>query len=174
MAPSWYPLKNVNKIQVSDNFDPLKIDFRKSKNSLKGIQFFDLLTLRSDQSVFFLLPLSIPYQPERWREEGKYINKGILHDLTPNFKCKSQKKCTEDSVENCYWDHIGTKRFSTTSISSYVDAKVHRSKVSANRRDTWSQLHCISCHWDWKPTIPTRRSLENHVGWNSQFLPSQP
>ena len=144
---------------------------RKLKIARRGVSF--LTFLRSLFKVF-LLPLSIHYQPERRREEGKYTNKGILHDLTLNFKFQTQKKCTEDSVENCYWDHIGTKRFSTTSISSFVDAKGHRSKVSANRRNAWSELHCISCHWDWKPALPTRCSLENHVGWNSQFLQNQP
>ena len=34
--------ENVNKIQVSDNFDPRKTNSKKTKNSLKGSQFFYL------------------------------------------------------------------------------------------------------------------------------------
>ena len=34
--------ENVNKIQVSDNFDPRKTNSKKTKNSLNGSQFFNL------------------------------------------------------------------------------------------------------------------------------------
>ena len=110
--PAWRPLnilwKMLTKFKFQITLFTRKQIPRKLKIARRGVSF--LTFLRSLFKVF-LLPLSIHYQPERRREEGKYTNKGILHDLTLNFKFQTQKKCTEDNVENCYWDHIGTKRF---------------------------------------------------------------